>query len=100
MSATRSLSVVVLGLIACGPGVYVRDHAERDLRKRAAFEMDCVPEELVLTRLSADNAIVTGKESDAPKTIGVSGCGKKGTYVYLADKGYVLNSASNEASAK
>lgn len=102
--ALRSLSIALLANLACGPQVYVRDGAERELRRRAAFETDCPAAQLKLTPLSSEMAIESGavgplggsgsRETDAPRTMGVSGCGKRGTYVYVAGKGYVLNSMS------
>lgn len=104
-----SLSVGVLLTVACGPQVYLRDHAERELRRRAAFETDCPADELTLTPLSSEMATeaavnpLTGsgtRETDTPRTMGVSGCGKRGTYVYVAGKGYVLDSSSDRVRAE
>ena len=97
--STRTLSLLLLTTVACGPQFYLRDHAERELRQRASFEMECPSASLQLTPLSSEHATYKGAETDTPKTMGVSGCGKKGTYVYVSEKGYLLNSATNSASA-
>ncbi len=95
----RQLSVftAVLGIAACGLNTsYVRVDAERDLRRRASFEMSCPEAQLELTPLTHETAITqAGGSTDAPETMGVSGCSKKGTYVYVSGKGYILNSTSD-----
>ncbi|MBN9159777.1 MAG: hypothetical protein J0I07_02340 [Myxococcales bacterium] len=102
-----SLGLALLANIGCGPQAYVRDRAERDLRRRAAFETNCPADQLTLTPLSSEMALENGardpvlggtttRETDAPRTMGVSGCGKRGTYIYVAGKGYVLNSSTEE----
>ncbi len=90
--------MVLLGNVACGPQVYVRNHAERELRRRAAFETGCPADQLSLTPLSSAMGVESrDRSTDTPRTMGVSGCGKRGIYVYVAGQGYVLNAASHKA---
>lgn len=97
------LLIALVGHVGCATTYNVRASAERDLRRRAAFETGCPANQLKLIPLSSEAAVESGSpglfgdtelETDAYRTLGVSGCGHKGTYVYVAGKGYVLNSTS------
>jgi hypothetical protein len=58
---------------------------ERDLRKRAAFDLQCPEEQLQLTPLGNTTF---GNQSTPP--YGVAGCNKRAAYVYTSG-GWVLN---------
>ena len=67
--------------------VYAYDHGQNrwsSLRQRAAFELDCKPEELRVTVLDS-------------RTYGVSGCEQRLVYKMVPYTGFVLDTASGEA---
>lgn len=58
---------------------------ERDLRKRAAFDLQCPEEQLQLMPLAT-----TGFPTQSTTPYGVTGCNKRAAYVYTSG-GWVLN---------
>ena len=90
MTTTRAIlgPVLVLTSIACAP---TRESAERDLQSRASHELSCPVEKLVFTPMSSDTVVYDGNATDTPKNMGVSGCGRNARYVWVKDKGYVMN---------
>ena len=87
LAANRTGAAILLSLAlsACVSGGTVQQ-----LRRRAAYDMDCSASSLQLDKLDA-------------KTTGVRGCGKKAVYVKICDRfgqygefaecGWVLNSS-------
>lgn len=65
------------------------------VRTRAAFDLSCAADKLQVSPLSS--------EMMERATYGVSGCGKKATYIYAPEGGVILNSpieASSVAAAE
>lgn len=88
MKTILLLAAAALSFVACTANL--RSGLEADLRKRAAFELQCPEAQMTLAPL-ADLSPGT----DAPKSEGVSGCGKQAVYVYAWQQGaYVKNSES------
>lgn len=56
------------------------------LRTRASFDMNCPEDQLSLTELDRNRNHQTA-------TYGVSGCGKRSTYIYTRETGWVANNA-------
>jgi hypothetical protein len=90
MRTSRAIPIVLCAAAgsACAP---TRESAERDLRARAAYDLSCPVNKLVFTPMSDDKVVYDGRETDTPKTMGVTGCGHVSTYVWVKDKGYVMN---------
>lgn len=93
-----SLALLLLAT-ACGANVKVGeysldqelwDSAQAQVRERAAFELKCPKEQLALTLLAAQFPADT--RLNAPKQIGVDGCGRRLVYV-VSRSGWVLNSS-------
>lgn len=57
-----------------------------NLKTQAAFDLDCDGEALTMEQL----------KTNALTPIGVAGCGKKATYIWNAQVGWVMNSASGK----
>ncbi len=75
----------VLALLALWVGTGCAAALERDLRRRAAFDLQCPEDQLQLTPL----ATTTFANQSTPP-YGVSGCSKRAAYVYTSG-GWVLN---------
>ena len=79
-------ATVQVGDLTLGKDAWAEDDAE--LRARAAFEMNCPKEELMLSVLSA-----TRGSPRFAETVGVTGCQQKAVYKRVPSTGWVLNSA-------
>ncbi len=79
--------VVAASLTACGA-------MEDSLRPRAAFDLKCPADQLVMTRLSEQCG-------GFMCTLGVSGCGQQVTYVWdKVASAWVMNNAATTSAAK
>ena len=76
------LSTLALVLGGCAS---FGQHKSSAVRTRAAFDLSCPQDKLQVTPLS--------NEAMDRATYGVTGCGKKASYVYVPGAGAVLNSA-------
>jgi hypothetical protein len=87
------LAVVVAS--ACAPTLSQYTHQpvvtaqEDDLRERAGYELTCDADKLEVTAL-------TGSEHVGPWSAGVSGCGKKAVYQFVAGAGWIANTAGTQ----
>ncbi len=87
-------SLQVLGLLAA---MAVMEGCGADLgglRTRAAFDMECSQNQLRLTELNSGNAMRNGEGA----VYGVTGCGKRGTYVQTVQGAWLLNSEQKKRS--
>jgi hypothetical protein len=83
---SRALAVVLMFAAACGG-------MESSLRPRAAFDLKCPADQLVLTQLSPECG-------GFMCTLGVSGCGQQVTYVWdHVASAWVMNNATTPPSA-
>jgi hypothetical protein len=71
-------------LPGCGGGL------QSGALQRASFDLGCAEGKMATTTL-AGGPNVAGQPMDGTQ-IGVRGCGKRATYVFTDDKGWVLNS--------
>lgn len=86
---TKLLGILLLVSISgcAGFSANLREKRQADLRQRASFEFSCPADQLQITPLD-DNAA-----SHGGGTTGVSGCGKKATYIWDAfGTGWIMNS--------
>lgn len=88
------LSLAVTSILSGCSMFDVKQHNERrraGVISRATFDLDCPKEKLDVQYL--DN----NYETHGARTFGVSGCGKKATYIWDATTGQaILNSAKDE----
>jgi hypothetical protein len=78
--------------MACGCA-FSSDQLHADLRRRAAYDFNCPPESLSIVDLSESQG---GNVNSA----GVSGCGKRATYVRpLNNTAWVLNAVDGQPAA-
>ncbi|HEU0034914.1 MAG TPA: hypothetical protein VFQ53_30020 [Kofleriaceae bacterium] len=92
----QRLSVIVIGfVIGCGPShqasvARVQQH-DNNLRVRASFDMGCPKQELQVVPLK-EEANAFHPDVKYAVLAGVSGCGKRATYVYDSARGvWLLN---------
>lgn len=99
---TRSLVLFTVALAACGGvptverdgfvlGAQSWNKDERAVRSQASFAMDCPAEQLELTVLSSSNG--PSVPGDA-RGVAVIGCGKRTSWVRLADGTWAQNTES------
>ncbi len=84
------LFIFVIGFGASGCASTTEEIWEqpvKDLRTRAAFDLDCPASELTFHELTH------------PSQQGVVGCGQRVTYVYVRTTGWVLNSVDHPATS-
>lgn len=93
MSRTTALACLIsLSAFGCASFGSAKSSA---VRTRAAFDLSCAADKLQVSPLSS--------EMMERATYGVSGCGKKATYIYAPEGGAILNSpieASSVAAAE
>ena len=79
-----------LSLLASGCGSTIAESFRRRGLDRAAFELQCPPEQVELTGLGTplDSKAKRGSQ------VGVSGCGRRLVYVFMERSGWILNSDS------
>ena len=65
---------------------------EQDVKRRAAFDLQCGEGSLVLEVLATNNGN-DGSPFTRATQVGVTGCGRRAAYV-LTDRGFVLNSSN------
>lgn len=80
----------VLALLLISGCASFANNKQTAVRSRATFDLSCPAEQLKLTPLSS--------EAMERATYGVSGCGKKATYVFVPGVGAALNSPVEAAS--
>ena len=93
----RAALLMLVGTLGCaGPSVLVDGYSLNQryweemslrLRSRAAFDMECPPEELAFQVLAARTQVTRPYATQ----VGVIGCGQRRVYVY-AEGTWVLNS--------
>ncbi len=64
---------------------------KKHLAPRAGFDLGCPASQLEYAPL--------GNRYDGYEMVGVTGCGKKAVYVWLDERGWVLNTANRAADA-
>ena len=85
------LLATTIVVVVAGCTASIRTGLEADLRKRAAFELQCPEGQVTLAPLGG-----LDPGTDTPKAEGVSGCGKQAVYVYVWQQAaYVKNSESD-----
>ena len=86
------LIAIGLTVAGCGKGLAPsRTEYDAKLRQRAAFDLGCPEAELTLVPLA---------DGDLPASQGVTGCGKKATYVFSMGSGaWVKNDDGTAATA-
>ena len=94
MELTRALPIMLLA--SCAP---TRESAEQDLRPRASLDLSCPVNQLVMSP-SGEMVVYDGKETDTPKSMGVTGCGRIATYTWVKDRGYVMNNTTTTTVTK
>ncbi|WP_437737242.1 hypothetical protein [Sorangium sp. So ce1335] len=62
------------------------------VRKRASFDLSCAPDKLNIVELGRDGW-------DRVSTLGVEGCEKKATYVYIGNSSWALDTGERKAAA-
>lgn len=82
--ALGGLVVLVAALLACKGPAARSDELRADLTKRAKFDLSC-PNGIELVPLQSDGDLV--------RSYGVTGCGKRASYVLTPDLVWVMNSA-------
>jgi hypothetical protein len=98
------LSIAALfSLLATACGGYFlassKQGFEATEKKRAAFDLDCPVDQVQVIELVAGAIPVTPDEvakGGDGTVIGVSGCGKRATYKYVQEVGWVAQNASGE----
>jgi hypothetical protein len=85
--AMRIAALALLGTAGC----LTNDTLRADLQRRASFDLSCGSAQLVLTPLGAFPNGITN-------TYGVSGCGRKVTYVLLNTGVWALNTGDEGAN--
>jgi hypothetical protein len=73
-------AVTAIGALGFGVAACVTLHEQ--LRTRAAFDLNCP---------TSDVAVIPLSGSNAPSPAGVTGCGKKATYVWAQETGWKLD---------
>ena len=81
-------------MMTCGAGCGANqlEQFRKDSLPRAAFDMSCPQDQLVVVPLNPE---ATDWNLHARGQVGVSGCGKKATYVNTSGGGWVLNNTSD-----
>lgn len=77
------LSTALMGLLFVGCASFANNKRQA-VSAKAAFDLSCPGDKLLLSPLSNENM--------ERATYGVTGCGKKASYVYVPGAGAVLNS--------
>ncbi|EYF05185.1 hypothetical protein [Chondromyces apiculatus] len=90
-----AMSTVVVGgcasmMIGSQPWFDQHDYGKKALAERASFDLSCAREQLQF--------LCVGPGSDC-SSVGVSGCDKKATYEFVADR-WVMNNAASATAAK
>jgi hypothetical protein len=83
-AALGALSVVLLALLACKGPEAQNPQQKAELLKRAQFDLHC-PDAL--------NAVPLQVEGGWVRSYGVTGCGKRATYVLSPDNVWIMNTA-------
>jgi hypothetical protein len=97
-SLAWGLGALALVLAGCS-GYFLassKEGFEANEMKRAAFDLDCPAEQLVVTELTAGSTPITPDEvaeGGHGTVVGVSGCGRKATYKYVKEDGWMVQSA-------
>jgi hypothetical protein len=95
----RMKRVVALGLFlnaCCASGCFAVKGPEASLdalRARSAFDLNCPQEKLTIVTLTGQ----CGVSSWNACTKGVSGCDRRGTYVYFGADNWVMNNALKDS---
>ncbi len=89
--AVRAVAGILLGTLTLlfGCTSTMQSFRARGL-KRAAFELSCPEDKLVLTEIRGSSAL-----GDPEGTVGVEGCGKKAVYVNTVN-GWVANTTPQQ----
>ncbi|MBS2025453.1 MAG: hypothetical protein JST92_23890 [Deltaproteobacteria bacterium] len=91
MIRTSSILALALSLTLCACGMHLiggkawfDDSGKQSLGKRAAFDLSCAEDKLTFAPLGEGNLDY--------KMVGVSGCDKKATYLFINNREWVMNS--------
>lgn len=83
MISKKVLSIGFMGLLFVGCASFANNKRQA-VSAKAAFDLSCPADQLRLSPLSSENM--------ERATYGVTGCGKKASYVFVPGAGAVLNS--------
>jgi hypothetical protein len=83
-------ALMAAGALGCATG-----GGENELRARAAYDLSCPAESLAMTQLQEKNFMATTNHG---ATYGVSGCGRRATYVNNVGAWVLNNREGNEGS--
>jgi hypothetical protein len=90
----RSVAMAIV-LAGCATTNSASSFQQTQGAKRAAFDLGCSQDQLQTTLVSGRQNIA-GQPIDG-MTVGVTGCGKKATYIWVDTKGWILNSPVQSA---
>ncbi len=84
-----TLSILLITIVIAGCATGGRSDSQRNdmLKQRASFDFDCPASQLSFSQPMAYSSSI----QPYPTSYGVSGCGKKGVYVYIRNA-WILNS--------
>jgi hypothetical protein len=96
-----SLLLGALALVAGGCSGYFLASSKQGFEatelKRAAFDLKCPVDQVVVTELVSGATVVTPGEAAKGgdgTVVGVSGCGRQATYKFVQEVGWVVQTAS------
>ncbi len=89
---SRLMQVVLVGVLplACIVAANQRRWLEERLKRQASFDLECPEQQLTLTGLD---------EYNVPRNYGVTGCGLRARYVFMADS-WVMNTIDGRPAEK